>query len=80
MIPLHKTKPAIRSKSIWGSTTSLVAWAYTLVELISSVPPELLADTKAVWIAAVGLFGTLMALVGRWMAHFRLSGIFRVKE
>jgi len=68
------TKPAIKSLGVWGSMTAIVSWLYLAVDVLSSLPPDLIDETKAAWVMIIGVLGTLMALVGRWRAVMRIKG------
>lgn len=71
-----KTKPAIRSLGVWGNLTSIIGLVAVIRELIAT-HPQLIDDTQA-WFAAAALLVTqLIALVGRWRAVTKISGIFK---
>ena len=71
------TKPAIKSLGVWGSTSALISFIYSLVGTLSELPPELFDDTKATWALVLGTVSAVAALIGRWKAHLPIKGIVR---
>ncbi|RMD52242.1 hypothetical protein D6827_00420 [Candidatus Parcubacteria bacterium] len=73
---MERTKGLLKSRGILGSAGSLLAWAYTIFEVFRNIPPDLIDDTKAVYVAAVGLVSSIIALIGRWKAVAKIKGLF----
>ena len=76
-------KAAVGSLGFWGSVTSIGSLLGLIVkfqDVIQSIPPELISDTQA-WFLAVGaLVGPFLALVGRWKAVVPITGLFKAKR
>lgn len=72
---VEKTKPAIKSLSIWGNVTGLLAVIAFIRELYAS-NPGLVDDTQAWFIAAAALVSQLIGIIGRWRAVAKISGWF----
>lgn len=71
-----ESKSAIKSLGVWGSATSLLSFIYLLVNALSSIPADLISDTK---LFIVGTIASAIALYGRWRAALPIGGIFKGK-
>lgn len=74
---MTEKKPAVKSLGIWGSTTALMSFVYSLIGALSELPPDLFDETKAVWAMILGTVGAVVALIGRWKATVPIKGIVK---
>jgi len=76
-----KTKPAIKSVGFWGSISSigsLLGMLNMLKDAYASIPPELIQETQTfITVTLVALVQQIIALVGRWRATTKISGLLK---
>lgn len=80
----EKKKGALESWGILGSLFSLGSFTSLFtyfIELYTSIPPELIQDTKVfITVTLFGVISSLISLIGRWRAVTRIEGILPKKK
>ncbi len=71
---LPESKPAIQSKAVLGSTTTIVSVVVGLIVTYLKVPSDYI-DPVLVPLVTAGV-GGVVSLFGRLVANTRISGIF----
>jgi hypothetical protein len=78
-MPFVEEKPAIQSKVILGSATSLVSVLVAFLAAKAKLPPEVLSQlgNEVLLPVLVSVGGSLVALVSRFFSDSKISGLLK---
>ena len=73
---MREGKPLTRRVGFWGSIGSLFSLISAYREVLESIPPELIDETKLTLWALGAAISAVVAIIGRWRATLKIDSWF----